>query len=307
MLGWKKWKIKERNKDNFPPTLKKIKNCPQKLFYRGEWQEELFDKTLAIVGSRRMSRYGREVISKLMPDLIASKVVVISGFMYGVDSEAHRQCLELGGQTIAVLGGGLDFLTPTENDWLYSQILSRGGLVISEYEADFKPQLWTFPQRNRIVAALATLGIMIVEAGIRSGSLITARLGREQGKVIWAVPGPINSRTAEGTNYLIKNNLAKLADSGQDIVGLKTVGQQTELFGELGTTNLASKILSHLENEGATIDELMKDLNSSISEISVEISKLLLDGRISEEGGKVYLQRQHSAFFQVNNPLKRGQ
>jgi len=164
-----------------------------------------------------MSRYGQEVVAKFMPDLVANKITIISGFMYGVDTESHQKCLEFGGRTVAVLGGGLNILVPPENDDLYSQILNNGGLVISEYKNNFQPTLWSFPQRNRIVAGLSTLGVLVVEAGIKSGSLITARMGREQGKKIYVIPGQITSSTAEGTNYLIKNDLGEMVTLADDI------------------------------------------------------------------------------------------
>ena len=126
MNEWKKWPIKFVEKKDFPRGLQEIRNCPEKLFYRGEWKSELFKKVTAIVGSRQITKYGRVVVEKIMPEIVFQKSTVVSGFMYGVDTEAHQKCLELGGKTIAVLGGGLDEYYPKENDKLYMEILKTG-------------------------------------------------------------------------------------------------------------------------------------------------------------------------------------
>jgi len=290
MNQWKKWKIKEISEDEaeFPTSLKKIPNCPEKLYYRGEWDSGLFLKTLGVVGSRRMTRYAVDVIAKFMPDLVANKVTIISGFMYGVDSEAHKSCLELGGKTIAVLGSGLDFLTPTENDDLYTQILEKGGLVVSEYEPDFKPTLWSFPQRNRIVAGISTIGILIVEAGIKSGSLITARLGIRQKKKIFAVPGLITSTASMGTNWLLQQNLAKIALSPAEILGKPEDMEQMSFFDDNSISSEYKTILDVLRREPMTIDELARDIKKKIPETSILISQMMMNLMVEDDGGKLY-------------------
>jgi len=272
MHEWKKWEIKKKNN----------------LYYRGEWDEELFEKTLVVVGSRRMTRYGRETVAKFMPDLVANGLTIISGFMYGVDTEAHHQCIEMGGKTIAVLGSGLNYLTTIDNDGLYTKILESGGLVISEYEADFKATRWSFPQRNRIVAKMATEGVLVIEAGMKSGSLITARLGREMGKTVFAVPGPINSLSSEGTNWLLKNNQAKMVTEVGDIISGAVT--QEKLF-EIGLSNEENSIYKLLECEALTVDEIAKKLGKSVSEISTTITKMSMNNLVNEEMGKVYLNR----------------
>ncbi len=288
MNNWKKWPIREKSKDDWPKGLNKIKPLIKKLYYRGEWGEELLEKSIAVVGSRRMTRYGREVVDRFVTELVANGVTIISGFMYGVDSQAHRKSLEIGGKTIAVFGGGLDCLTPIDNDWLYSEILEKGGLVISEYENNFQPTLWTFPQRNRIVAGLSTLGVLVVEAGIKSGSLITARLARQQGKQVWAVPGMIDSPTSEGTNYLIKNNLATMTTSPGDIVETNVEMIQENMF-DNGLTKVELEAMRVLQSEASTIDELCRMTGRSVGEISAIVSTLTIRGLIEEEAGKIYL------------------
>ena len=291
MNEWKKWPINIIEKKDFPDGLKKINDCPKKLFYRGNWSEEIFKKTLAIVGSRSMSRYGREVIAKFMPDLVAQKITIISGFMYGVDSESHKNCLDLGGKTIAVLGSGLDELYPSENDKLYTEILEKDGLIITEYEPNFKATLWSFPQRNRIVSALSTIGVLIVEAGLKSGSLITAKLALKQKKNIFAIPGQIGFKTAEGTNWLIQSGGAKMVTNVGDILGnFSYCPNQQNLFKDYSDlSNLERQIISILENEEITIDELCSKIKSPISEISTTISMMLMRDLIVQENNKIYL------------------
>jgi len=289
MKKWKSYPIKIIEKKDFPRQLKEIKNCPNKLFYRGNWDNNLFKKSLAVVGSRRMSHYGREVIAKFMPELVANRITIISGFMYGIDTESHKKCLEFGGKTVAILGGGLDIMTPAENDNLYTEILENDGLIISEYKADFQPTLWSFPQRNRIVSGLSSLGVLVVEAGIKSGSLITARIGREQGKNIFAVPGQIVSSTAEGTNYLIKNHLGEMVISAEEITKNRKVEIQETIFE--GSDKLENSIIQLLKIEALSIDEICLKINLSIQETNTKISLMSLNNLIFEENGKIYLKK----------------
>lgn len=289
MSSWKEWPIETIEKKDFPEQLKNIRNCPLKLYYRGDWNKGLFKKSLTIVGSRRMTRYSKDVIDKFMPELVANGLTIISGFMYGVDTESHRKCLELGGKTVAVLGGGLDVLTPTENDDLYSQILNNGGVVVTEYENDFQPTLWSFPQRDRIVAGLANTGVLVIEAGMKSGSLITARFGREQEKCIWAVPGPITSSVSAGTNYLIENNLAKMITEASQITQKKTILTQTNIFEE-NIPEDQKKIINILRIEPLTVDEISRFLKINVAEIGLTISMMSLNDLITEENGKIYIK-----------------
>ena len=146
---------------------------------------------------------------KLVSGLVRVGYTIVSGFMYGVDTMAHRVCLENKGKTVAVLGSGLDCLTPAENDNLYTEILESGGLVMSEFEANQEARLWTFPYRNRIVTGLCQ-AVMVVEAGEKSGSLVTAKWAFKQGKKVMAVPGG---------GHVGVGNRDKLADSQRGSVG----------------------------------------------------------------------------------------
>lgn len=287
MKKWQEWEIKEILKTDFPKQLSGIGNAPEKLYYRGNWNNELFDKSLAVVGSRRITHYGQKVIEKFMPELVTNKITIISGFMYGIDSQAHQQCLENGGVTVAVLGGGLNVLTPTENDELYTSILNNNGLVVSEYDPDFKPTLWSFPQRNRIVSGLSTVGVLVVEAGMKSGSLITARIAKKQGKTVFSIPGPIDSLSSQGTNWLIQEGGGKMITDVCQITQKNPVIIQKNLF-ENNLSKEQKQILDCLANEPMTIDELARSIKKSVSEIGLTVSWLSLSDLIYEENGKFY-------------------
>ncbi|MFA5894739.1 MAG: DNA-processing protein DprA [Candidatus Shapirobacteria bacterium] len=291
MKHWKNWQIHRLERKDFPNGLKVIKDQPKTMYFRGEWDINLFSNTIAMVGSRKMTRYGETIIEKMMPAIVGKGITVISGFMYGVDTQCHRQCLDFGGKTIAVVGGGLDKLAPTSNDQLYSEILENGGLVMSEYEADFQPTTWSFPQRDRLMSAMATVGILVIEGGIKSGSLITAKYGLKHNKKVMAVPGPINSSVSEGTNWLIKSGAAKMVTSSADIFDDEIKGTHQEiLYKDFKDLSIIEKnIVGILENESITIDELSKKLKLSVVETNKTISLMLMRDLIEEEGGKVYL------------------
>ncbi len=288
-MKWSEYPIYKITIDdkNYPTILKEIKNPPKILFYRGKMSKNLFEKSLAIVGTRRITRYGKMVVEKFVSRLVDYKVTVISGFMYGVDTEAHQKCLEYGGKTVAVLGGGLNVLYPPENEKLYCQIIKLGGVIVSEYEPDVQPQLWTFPQRNRIVAGLSSLGVLVIEAGEKSGSLITANLARQQKKSVFAVPGPITSSLSTGNNLLIQNHKAKMVLSAEDILGKKI--ETPSLFSLQKLTPLEKKIYQILQTEPLTVDEIALILNKNVVETGRTLSLMQLKGLVSESIGKYYL------------------
>ena len=286
--NWPIKKVSLKNK-NYPAVLAKIKNPPKVLYYRGKFSQEIFQKTLAIVGSRKITGYGQKVIDQFIPFLIAEEVTIISGFMYGVDSEAHTNCLKYGGKTIAVFGCGLDHIYPPENKKLYLEILKSGGLVLSEYPAETKPKLWTFPQRNRIISGLSTLGVLIIEAGEKSGSLITARLAKKQNRPLWAVPGPITSSTSIGTNNLIKNNQAKMALSANNILNKKSSRENKSLAAKPNLNPVEKQIYILLEREPLTIDEIARKINQNIIKTGEILTFIVLKGLISEKNSKFSL------------------
>lgn len=216
MKKYKTDEIKVGSK-SYPKSLLDLVDPPETLFVRGD-SSLLFTKSgLAVVGSRKMTHYGLDMTTYFVRNLIPKGAVVVSGFMYGVDTAAHKATLSGKGKTIAVLAHGLDYIYPAENAKLYDEIVQSGGCIVSEYPLDFKPEKWTFPKRNRIVAALSLLGTLVVEAAEDSGSLITAHYADALNRPLFAVPGPISSITSKGTNNLIKMGLAKMVTTPEDI------------------------------------------------------------------------------------------
>ncbi len=199
---------------DYPPLLRQTENPAAVLYVRGEAHVDT-TRTLAIVGTRRSSRYGRTMASKLAQDLARLGLTVVSGLAIGIDTAAHKGTLE-NGRTIAVLGSGLAHIYPASNARLASEICEKGGSLMSEYPLTTPPSKWTFPQRNRIISGISR-GIIVVEAPQRSGALITARLAMEQGREVFAIPGNVTSTASAGTNALIKDG-AKLVTCVDDVV-----------------------------------------------------------------------------------------
>ncbi|VEF48417.1 DNA protecting protein DprA [Bacillus freudenreichii] len=200
--------------NEYPEMLKEIYDPPLALFTLGE-KSLLKRKSIAIVGARTADVYAKQAIESLLGPLLERDMVIVSGLAKGTDTFAHRLTIQLGGKTIAVLGGGFFHLYPPENKQLAEQI-KKGHLLVSEYPPIWRPQKWYFPMRNRIISGLAK-GTVIVQAKVRSGSLITADYALEEGREVFAVPGPIGAPLSEGTNKLIQQG-AKLVTSGNDIL-----------------------------------------------------------------------------------------
>ncbi len=285
-MKWSDYKIDKITLDdkNYPESLKSIKSPPKALYCRGNLKC-LSQKSLAVVGSRNVSRYGRAVIDKFIPALVVEKVVIVSGFMYGVDTLAHEATVAEGGVTVAVLASGLNQFYPPENDKLYTKILQQNGVIISEYEPEAKTKLWAFPQRNRIVAGLSTLGVLVIEAGEKSGSLITANYGKEFGKKVFAVPGPITSPTSKGTNWLIKEGATLVTGPG-DILGVKSERLKKSTKPELSGDE--AKIYESLSKGELSIDELSIDTGINVVALSSILSMMSLKGLVQEIAGKYY-------------------
>ncbi len=251
-------------------SLLDLPNPPKELFFLGTWDPTIFKNCVAIVGSRRMTEYGRRVIEKIVPQLTFEKKTVISGFMYGVDQYAHDVTIQNGGKTIAVLGWGINRKLDGVDKKLADAIISSGGLIISEWN-DQAATLWTFPVRNRIVAALSA-EVIVIEAGVKSGSLITATIARKLKRKLWAVPGPITSIQSKGTNVLIASGAAQM------------------WLGESAQTAIATDdpIIACLTNDALSASEIARKLQKPVSDIGAKLSLLAVTGQITERGGKYY-------------------
>ena len=200
----------------YPASLREIYDPPIVLYVKGAWSECLNQPCVGVVGSRKCSTYGQNAALMLSRDLAQRSVTVVSGFARGIDAAAHRGALEAGGRTVAVLGTGIDEVYPRDHKRLATEVLDRGGALVSQFPLGTPPVSENFPYRNRIISGLS-LGVLVVEASEHSGSLITARLAIEQNREVFAVPGNITSRNSFGTNYLIKGAGAKLVQQWQDI------------------------------------------------------------------------------------------
>ncbi len=199
--------------DDYPPELRLIDDPPCLLFYKGRLPEA-GEPALALIGSRHASGYGRQVAEILARDLAYQGYCIVSGMARGIDTFCHQAALKAGGNTIAVLGSGLDVVYPRENAALYRQICEQGA-VISEFPLGTAALSYNFPRRNRIISALS-LGVVVIEAGLKSGTLRTVDFALEQGKDVFAVPGPITSASSRGTNTLLRDG-AKIVLSAEDV------------------------------------------------------------------------------------------
>jgi DNA processing protein len=202
----------------YPALLRETHDPPVVLYVKGAWDECLESPCIAIVGSRRCSTYGQNAALMMSRELAERGVTIVSGLARGIDAAAHRGALEAGGRTVAVMGTGLDQVYPRDHKKLASEILNRGGALVTQFPLSTPPVSENFPYRNRVISGLS-LGVLVIEAAENSGSLITARLAMEQNREVFAVPGNITSRNSFGTNYLIKGAGAKLVQQWQDVAG----------------------------------------------------------------------------------------
>ncbi len=273
----------------YPELLKKIKDPPKKLYYKGDWNLEIFENCLAVVGSRRMTTYGKRVAEQLVAKIAAVGITIVSGFMYGIDATAHKAALVAGGRTIAVMPCGVNIIHPAHQEKLYNDILENKGLIISEFEDDFPPDIWTYPKRNRIVAGLSKAAL-IVEAGAKSGSLITANFAKEYGRKVFAVPGPITSSNSVGIIQLLKEG-ASIASRAKDVLEYYNL-KSSDLIVDKKNSNigeLEKKILLQLKQEPVEIDVLARTFGMSAPKIGTTLSLMQLQGFISKQGNKYYI------------------
>jgi DNA processing protein len=272
---------------NYPKRLKEIKDPPKILYYLGEMKGE--DDCFAIVGARKCTNYGKEIAYRIASDLAEAGLTIVSGFAPGIDTIAHKAAIERGKRTIAVLGTGIDekSIYPKSNLKLIDKILENGGAIISEFEPGTHGAKYTFPQRNRIISGLS-LGVLVVEARIQSGALITANYAKEQGRKIFAVPGSIFSQASKGCHFLIKNG-AKLVESAEDI--LEKLGIRKKEIGrrEIKGKTLEENLILEVLKEGALdVEKIIEKTKLSPSKVASILSILEIEGKIKNLGGNIY-------------------
>ena len=213
--------------ERYPAQLRTIPDPPPILYVKGTLlPSDSF--SIAVIGTRRCTRYGERQTERLTSALVQNGFAIIGGLALGIDGIAHRTALNAGGRTVAVLGSGLQRIYPPEHNPLAQQIVESGGCILSEYPPLHPPAKWTFPHRNRIVSGLS-LGVLVVEAPLRSGAMISARLAGEQGRDIFAVPGSIESSASSGCNQLIRDG-AYITESADDILGVLGPMRQSVLL-----------------------------------------------------------------------------
>jgi len=284
------------NDENYPKNLKEIYDPPIVLYVKGDILT-CDDTAVGIVGSRRASYYGLSFAERIGYELANLGITVVSGMARGIDTKAHRGVLRAKARTIAVLGSGLNNIYPPENKRL-SEEIAQFGAVVSEFPLNTKPLAGNFPRRNRVISGLS-LGIVVVEAARNSGALITARLGLEQGREIFSVPGRVDSRISYGTNQLIKDG-AKLLNTVDDILEelnlrLKEKLQSTknEDFMPKRLNEIETSIYSTLTTEPMHVEEIVK---SSHLELNTTLSYLLqleLKGLIRKLPGELFVRRDY--------------
>ncbi len=277
----------------YPDSLRDLSDPPKTLYIKGNYDKTYFDNCLSVVGSRKISSYGIRVTRNFVGDVAAKGITVVSGFMYGVDSEAHKAALSVGGRTVAVMGCGIDIVCPSFQKSLYDQILKSGGLIISEYPEDTPPRKWTFVRRNRIVAAISR-ALLVVEAGDSSGSLITASYARKLGRKVFAVPGNVFSPGSKGIYQLIAKG-ANIAYSSSCIRKFYFGNHSSSDLFSSGTLVATSalgpnmtKILELLKKEPLNVNQIIRRTSLPASQVISAVASLTLDGVIVEEGSTYY-------------------
>jgi DNA processing protein len=285
--------------EDYPINLRNIYDPPPVIYVKGELLPE-DDWAVAMVGTRHATVYGKEAARHLATGLAQNGVTVVSGLAAGIDAVAHQAALEAGGRTLAVLGSGVDVIYPEQNRRLAEQLVQQGALI-SEYPLGTKPERTNFPPRNRLISGLS-LGTVVVEAGARSGALITADFATEQGRDVFAVPGSIFQRSCEGANRLIRDG-AKPVLVVEDVLeelNLAQVTQQAEVRATVPTTPTERAVLDLLGAEPVHVDELGRSADLPAPVVSSTLALLELKGLARQVSSMSYvLAREGRVEYQV--------
>lgn len=289
----KEIKIYSFSDEKYPKFLKEIYNPPLVLFCKGELKE-IDNFGIAIVGSRKMTEYGRRVTEKFANELSCMGITVVSGLARGIDSVAHNAAIDADGRTLAILGSGISYIYPRENINLANKIMNHGA-ILSEFYPHEMPKRENFPRRNRIISGM-TIGTLVTEAVSNSGALITASFALEQGKEVFAVPGNITSKNSEGTNFLIKKG-AKVVTTIEDILeeiiafipSLKESVINKKDRQEISLEE-DEKLVFNALDEPMNLDELLLKTGLNVSKLNDITLKLEIEGMIIKREGR-YVRR----------------
>jgi DNA processing protein len=288
-------KIEAKDFDKFPllKKFKEIPDPPKQIYYRGQFPGEHFH-FLAVVGSRNITSYGKDCIEKIIEGLRGQNICIISGLALGTDGESHNAALKNNLPTIGIPGSSIfeKSIGPKTNKDIAENILKSGGLLMSEYDETYPVGVWSFPARNRLMAALAD-AVLLIEAGEKSGTLITARLAVEYNKDVLCVPGPINSSNSFGTNMLIANG-ARLIQNSSDIlhqfrIALDESGTVSrEIPAQENFTDLEKIVLVSLKepiSKDSLLNKLSEEIQCDIGEFLTAVTMLEMKGYLKEEVG----------------------
>ncbi len=275
--------------DAYPRRLREIANPPPVLYLRGELAET-DEWAVAIVGTRRITAYGRQVAERIAAHLAAAGVTVVSGLALGVDTVAHQTALEAGGRTLAVLGSGVDRIYPARNRKLAARIMENGALI-SDYPPGTPPEASNFPPRNRIISGLS-LATVVIEAGEKSGALITADFAAEQGRDVFAVPGNVLAPQSRGTNRLIQNGAFPLLDPQEilDALDLNRVVEHRQARVVLPADATEAQLFDLLGHEPLHVDDIRARTGLPIEQVTAALALMELKGMVRQVGGMRYVK-----------------
>ena len=271
----------DRENPAYPAALRHIPSPPPLLYVRGALSD-VDSWSVAVVGTRQPTSYGREATRRLTTRLVEAGVTIISGLALGIDSIAHTTALDAGGRTLAVLPCGIDLVYPERHDTLARRIADHGALI-SEFPPGTRPTPQLFPVRNRLISGLAR-GVLVVEAGIKSGALITVDYALEQGRDVFAVPGPIFSPRSEGTNHLIRNGAGLVTCAGDilEALNMSTAASQQEVRAALPDDPVEAAVLALVGYEPLHIDDLQRRTSMPVHEVSATLTVLELKGFVRQ-------------------------
>ena len=281
--------------EEYPPRLKEIYDKPAVLFVKGSLLPK-DERSVAVVGTRKPTAYGRETARQLVSDLAQSGLTIVSGMARGIDGVVHRAALESGARTIAVLGSGLDVIYPREHGSLSEQIAAQGALV-SEFSLGARPDAQNFPRRNRIISGMS-MGTLVIEAPEDSGALLTARHALEQDREVFAVPGSILSPSSRGGNHLIRDSGAKLVTCADDVLeelNLSVVEHQIELAAFFPEDEAQAGVLKYVTFDPIHIDDITRNSALASSTVSGALTMMELRGIVRQVGGMNYVRLRETA------------
>jgi len=279
----------------YPPMLKQIYDPPVLIWIKGD-PAALQTEGIAVVGTRNPGRYGREQAEIWSRKIIENGLSVNSGLAYGVDSVAHRTAVKTGGRTVGVLGSGIDWIYPEKNRSLASDMINNGGAIITEYPPGTKPDAVNFPERNRIVSGMSH-GVLVVESGIKGGSMITARTALDQNREVFVVPHPLNYLKGEGCNYLIRTGQGKLIQNFQDITDELSIDVHSDAkekktdkktWSEMDLTGEAASLCELLQDKNLHLDELAELTNKPVYKLLPLLLDLEMQGAVRQKAGKYF-------------------